>query len=406
VKRALRRALDRIAPNFEEGGRFSWLGPLFEAADTALYAPGTVTRTAPHVRDALDVKRVMGIAVIALIPCILMALYNTGYQAQSAIAAGATPLDDWRTTLYLGLGLDFDPASPLLCAIHGALYFIPMLVVTFVAGIGVEAVFATVRGHEVNEGFFVTGALIPLILPPALPLWQVALGTAFGVVFAKEIFGGTGMNFLNPALVVRAFLFFAYPADISGDAPWIAADFMEVDAFSGATLLAQASAVPGALDQATWLTAFLGRIPGSMGETSALACLLGGVLIVATGVGSWRTIAAVTLGTLGAATLFNAIGSETNPMFGVPFHWHVVLGGWAFGTIYMATDPVTSAFTDTGRWLYGFGIGALCILIRVVNPAYPEGMMLAILFMNMLAPLIDHFVVRSDVRRRRARVGA
>jgi Na+-transporting NADH:ubiquinone oxidoreductase subunit B len=405
MKSALRRALDRLGPSFEHGGPFSWLSPLYEAADTALYSPGHVTRTAPHVRDALDVKRIMGIVVIALVPCMLMAIYNTGYQAQLAIAQGAVPLDDWRTALYLGAGLEFDYTNPLLCAIHGTLYFLPMLVVAFLAGIGTEVVFAKVRGHEVNEGFFVTGALIPLILPPALPLWQVAVGTVFGVVFGKEIFGGTGMNFLNPALVVRAFLFFAYPADISGDGPWIAADFLGIDTFSGATWLAQASTTPGALEQASWTQSFLGLIPGSMGETSALACLLGAVLILGTRVGSWRVVAGVTLGTFAMASLFNWVGSETNPMFAVPFHWHIVLGGWAIGTVYMATDPVTSAFTEVGKWWYGIGIGVLCVLIRVVNPAYPEGMMLAILFMNMMAPLLDHFVVRANVQRRMARSG-
>ena len=402
----LRRALDRVEILFEPGRPLAWLHPLYEAVDTALYSPGHVTRTAPHVRDALDVKRVMGIVVVALIPCVLMALYNTGYQAQNAIAHGAAPLDDWRTALYLGLGLPFDASNPILCAIHGALYFVPVLIVAFVSGIGVEVVFAKVRGHEVNEGFFVTGALIPLILPPAIPLWQVAVGTVFGVVFAKESFGGTGMYFLNPALVVRAFLFFAYPADISGDAPWIAADFAGIDTFSGATSLAQASVTAGALQDASWMAAFLGLVPGSMGETSALACLLGAVLVLGTRVGSWRVVAGVTLGTFLTATLFNTLGSDTNPMFAVPFHWHVVTGGWALGTVYMTTDPVTSAYTEVGKWWYGVGIGALCILVRVVNPAYPEGMMLAILFMNMFAPLIDHFIVRANIRRRRARSGA
>jgi Na+-transporting NADH:ubiquinone oxidoreductase subunit B len=405
MKSALRRALDRIAPFFEDGRPLSWLEPLYEAADTALYSPGHVTRTAPHVRDGFDVKRMMGLVVIALIPCVLMALYNTGYQAQYAIAQGAVPLDDWRTTLYLGSGLRFDYTNPLFCIIHGALYFVPVLGVAFASGVAVEVLFAKVREHEVNEGFFVTGLLIPLILPPAIPLWQVAVGTMFGVVFAKEIFGGTGMNFLNPALVVRAFLFFAYPVEISGDGPWIAADFMEVDTFSGATWLAQASSTPGVLDEASWMGSFLGLIPGSMGETSALACLIGALLIVGTGVGSWRTIAGVTLGTLVMASFFNWIGSDTNPMFAVPFHWHIVLGGWAIGTVYMATDPVSSAFTDIGKWWYGVGIGLLCVMIRVANPAYPEGMMLAILFMNMLAPLFDHFVVRANIKRRMARSG-
>ena len=406
MKRALRRALDRVAPLFEDDGPLSWLEPLYEATDAALFSPGHVTRTAPHVRDGLDVKRMMGIVVLALVPCMLVALYNTGYQAQYAIAQGAAALDDWRTALYLSAGLGFDYTNPLLCAIHGALYFVPALVVAFASGGAVEVLFAKVRKHEVNEGFFVTGALIPLILPPAIPLWQVAVGTVFGVVFAKEIFGGTGMNFLNPALVVRAFLFFAYPADISGDRPWIAADFMGVDAFSGATWLAQASSTPGVLAEASWMQSFLGLTPGSMGETSALACLVGAMVIIGTGVGSWRTMVGVTLGTFVMASFFNWMGSDTNPIFAMPFHWHVVLGGWAIGTVYMATDPVSSAFTDTGKWWYGTGIGLLCVLIRVANPAYPEGMMLAILFMNLLAPLFDHFVVRANVKRRMARNGA
>lgn len=402
----LRRVLDRMAVLFEPGRPLSWLQPLYDAADTALYSPGHTTRRAPHVRDAVDLKRVMGMVMIALVPCVFMALYNTGYQAQYAIASGATPLDDWRTAIYLGLGLPFDYANPILCVLHGALYFVPVYAVAFASGIAVEVVFAKVRGHEVNEGFFVTGLLIPLILPPAIPLWQVAVGTVFGVVFAKEIFGGTGMNFLNPALVVRAFLFFAYPADISGDAPWIAADFMAVDTFTGATWLAQASTTPGALAEASWLASFVGLIPGSMGETSALACLVGVVLLLITRIASWRIVVGVTLGTFLTAALFNAIGSESNPMFAMPFHWHVVLGGWAFGTAFMATDPVTATYTEIGKWWYGLGIGALCVLVRVVNPAYPEGMMLAILFMNMFAPLIDHFVVRANIRRRRVRSGA
>lgn len=402
----LRRTLDRMSVLFEPGRPLSWLQPLYEAIDTALYSPGHVTRSAPHVRDAADMKRIMGIVMIALVPCVFMALYNTGYQAQYAIGHGAAPLPDWRTAMYLGLGLPFDYTNPILCVLHGALYFVPVFIVTFVTGIGIEVIFARVRGHEVNEGFFVTGVLIPLILPPAIPLWQVAVGTMFGVVFAKEIFGGTGMNFLNPALVVRAFLFFAYPGDISGDAPWIAADHLGIDTFTGATWLAQASAVPGALDGASWMASFVGLVPGSMGETSTLACLIGMTLLLGTRVGSWRIMAGVTLGTFLSAALFNWIGSDTNPMFAVPFHWHVVLGGWALGTVYMATDPVTAAFTEFGKWWYGLGIGVLCVLVRVVNPAYPEGMMLAILFMNMFAPLIDHFVVRANIRRRQARSGA
>jgi len=243
--------------------------------------------------------------------------------------------------------------------------------------------------------------LLPLTLPATIPLWQVAVGVAFGVIIGKEVFGGTGMNVLNPALTARAFLFFAYPGQISGDAVWTAAN--NVDGFSGATWLSRAAAEHNVLDQASWMDAFLGFIPGSMGETSTLACLLGAGVLIATRIGSWRTMAGVVLGTVIVASLLNAVGSDTNPMFAVPFWWHFVLGGWAFGTVFMATDPVSSAFTNTGRLLYGFGIGALVVLVRVVNPAYPEGMMLAILFMNLFAPLFDYFVVQGNIKRRLAR---
>jgi Na+-transporting NADH:ubiquinone oxidoreductase subunit B len=400
--RALRSLLDRLAPTFEEGGLLAPLWPFYDALDTMLFTPGQVTRTAPHIRDGLDFKRMMFFVIIALIPATVMAMYNTGYQAQTAILQGAIPLDDWRTALYTGLGLGWNPQSVWLTSFHGALYFVPVLMVTYASGLGIEAIFARVRRHEIAEGFLVSGMLIPLVLPPAIPLWQVALGTAFGVVFAKEVFGGVGMNFLNPALTTRAFLFFAYPAAISGEAPWIAANFLGVDNFTGATWLAQAGVTPGALEHADWLTAFLGRIPGSMGETSALACLIGAGFLVMTKVGSWRTMAGVTLGTFAMVWLLNWAGSDTNPMFAVPFHWHVVLGGWAFGTAFMATDPVSSAFTNLGKWVYGIGIGVMTILIRVVNPAYPEGMMLAILFMNMFAPLIDYYVVQANIQRRAA----
>ncbi len=399
----LRDRLDRIAPHFGEGGRLERLHPVWEAFDTLLYTPGRVTRTSSHVRDGLDYKRMMTIVVVALLPCFAMAFFNTGYQASLAIQAGAPPLGDWQNALFQALGGHYDPARLLDCVLLGALYVLPVYAVAMAAGLGIELVFAVVRRHEVSEGFFVTGALIPLMLPPTIPLWQVALATVVGLVFSKEVFGGTGMNFMNPALVVRAILFFAYPADISGDAPWIAADFVEVDGFTGATLLAQASAVPGALEGASWWRAFVGLVPGSMGETSTLACLLGAVLLIGTGVGSWRTMAGVVVGTVLLSVLLNQAGSTTNPMFGVPFWWHMVLGGWALGTVYMATDPVSSSYTDGGRWLYGIGIGSLCVLIRCVNPAYPEGMMLAILFMNMFAPLIDHYAIRRNIARRLAR---
>jgi Na+-transporting NADH:ubiquinone oxidoreductase subunit B len=294
--------------------------------------------------------------------------------------------------------------------VHGALYFIPVIAVTFAAGGAIEVLFAIIREHEVNEGFFVTGFLVPLTLPPTIPLWQVAVGTAFGVLIGKEVFGGTGMNILNPALTVRAFLFFAYPAEISGDKPWIAANFVGVDGFSGATWLSRAAvdgaAVLGDFGSPLWWDAFLGFIPGSMGETSAALCLLGAVILVVSQIGSWRTMAGVTLATAATATLLNLVGSQTNAFFSVPFWWHFVLGGWAFGMVFMATDPVSSAFTDKGKWIYGAGIGVLVVLVRVVNPAYPEGMMLAILFMNMFAPFIDYFVVQANIKRRLARNAA
>ncbi len=396
----------KVAPLFEKGGKFEKLYPLFEAHDTLLFTPGEVTKTGSHIRDGIDLKRMMITVVIALVPCILFAMYNTGYQIHNAYLHGASPLVDWQTSTFFYLTSSFGQApsstNPLLCILHGAIYYVPILLAAFATGGVIEAISAILRNHEINEGFLVTGMLIPLTLPPTIPLWQVALGAAFGVIFGKEVFGGTGMNFLNPALVTRAFLFFAYPAYMSGDAVWIAADFQGIDNFTGATLLAQAAATPGALETASWCQAFLGFIPGSMGETSTLMCLIGAALLLTTRIGSWRTMSGVVLGTIAVTLLFNSVGSETNPMFAVPFWWHMVLGGWALGTVFMATDPVSSAFTDTGKLYYGIGIGVMVVLIRVVNPAYPEGMMLAILFMNMFAPLIDHFIVQANIKRRMA----
>jgi Na+-transporting NADH:ubiquinone oxidoreductase subunit B len=401
---SLRSFLDQQAKHFEPGGKLEKLHALWEAQDTILYSPGKVTTGPSHVRDGLDLKRMMMTVVIALIPAIAMAMYNTGYQAHLAISRGAEPLARWQTSAMQAMGLSFDPGSLWACVVHGSLYFFPVLIVTFAAGGFWEVLFASVRRHEVNEGFFVTGFLFPLILPATIPLWQVALGISFGVVLGKEIFGGTGMNFLNPALLSRAFLFFAYPIEISGDAVWIAAK-TSADGVSGATWLAvgaeqgQAAVAQGV----RYMDAFWGLIPGSMGETSALACLIGAVILILTGVGSWRIMAGVAIGTVVMAAGLNAIGSDTNPFFATPFWWHFVLGGWAFGTVFMATDPVSAAQTDKGRWIYGVCIGVLVVLVRVVNPAYPEGMMLAILLMNVMAPLIDHYVIASNVKRRRAR---
>ena len=407
--RPLQRFLESHGRHFAKGGKLERFYPLFEAMESLAFTPASVTRGSVHVRDGLDLKRMMTVVVVALLPTVLMAMYNAGLQAHRAIAAGAEPLARWQTTAFEALGFEYS-MDFLACVVHGALYFLPVFVVGFAVGGGIEVVSAMLRGHEINEGFFVTGFLLPLTLPPTIPLWQVATGVAFGVLIGKEVFGGTGMNVLNPALTARAFLFFAYPAEISGDAPWIAAKHVGVDGFSGATALSKAAsegvAALGEFGSEAWMEAFLGFIPGSMGETSAALCFLGAIILIITRIGSWRTLLGVALGSFVIATLLNFVQSDTNMMFSVPFHWHVVIGGWAFGTVFMATDPVSSAFTDAGRFIYGLGIGAMVILVRVVNPAYPEGMMLAILFMNMFAPLIDHFFVAANIKRRVARNGA
>jgi Na+-transporting NADH:ubiquinone oxidoreductase subunit B len=412
----LRKFLDRIEPHFKEGGKLEKLYPIYEATDTILYTPGDTTKGKVHVRDALDLKRMMITVVFALLPCVLMALYNTGLQANTWVANGGAALDTWQESLYLWLGYGYEPTSLWANIMHGAVYFIPVLLVTFIVGGHIEVLFAAVRKHEVNEGFLVTGFLFPLICPPTIPLWQVALGISFGVVVGKEVFGGTGMNVFNPALTGRAFLFFAYPAQISGDSPWIAADLTQsVDGISGATNLSSAASFETGTQEIfpwgaetvfneAWVDSFVGFTPGSMGETSAVACLIGAAILILTRVGSWRTMVGVVVGTIGMATLLNSLsGNVGNPMFGVSPMWHMVVGGWAFGMVFMATDPVSSAFTERGKLIYGLFIGILVVLIRVVNPAYPEGMMLAILFMNMFAPLIDNFYVQANIKRRKAR---
>ena len=406
----LRRLLDYLGKPFEPGHKLERLHPLFEAMDTLFYTPSRVTRTGAHVRDALDLKRMMMLVVIAALPCVFMAMWNTGLQANLALdPAKVAALDGWRHDVIRLLGVGYAPTNFAANVIHGALYFLPLYIVTMVVGLSWEILFAVVRREEVNEGFFVTGILFPLILPATTPLWQAALAISFGVIFAKELFGGTGMNFINPALAARAFLFFAYPASMSGDQVWTAVPpGMAVDGFSGATALAQMRQMTGSFSDLplSWWTSFIGLEPGSMGETSALACLIGAVVLIATGIGSWRTMAGVTLGTVLMASLFNAIGSATNPYFAVPFWWHMVAGGWAFGMVFMATDPVTSPYTEAGRWIYGILIGAFVVLIRVVNPAYPESMMLVILFMNVIAPVIDYGSIKANIRRRERRRAA
>ena len=349
--------------------------------------------------------------VVALIPAVFMAMYNTGWQAYKAFQGGAQPLANWQTDAMAALGFDIVGSGDFLTLlVHGAMYYLPVVIMTLAIGGNIEAIFAIVRKHDINEGFLVTWMLFPLTLPPTIPLWQVAVGIAFGVLIGKEVFGGTGMNILNPALTARAFLFFAYPAQISGDKVWIAAQ-TSADGYSGATWLGQVATATGTKEEtllmlqqeASWMDAFLGLVPGSMGETSALACLIGAIVLVITRVGSWRIMVSLVIGSFVASTFLNAIGSETNQLINVPFHWHIVLGGWAFGAIFMATDPVSAAHSNTGKWIYGFLIGVLAIFIRVLNPAFPEGMMLAILFMNVFAATIDHYVVQANVRRRSAR---
>tara|TARA_B100001013_G_C24612319_1_gene443724 strand:- start:8 stop:1231 length:1224 start_codon:yes stop_codon:yes gene_type:complete len=406
--RLLRKFLDSQSKHFQRGGNLEIIYPLYEAIDTFLFTPSSVTKGSSHVRDGLDLKRMMITVVIALIPPIFMAMYNTGYQAHLAISKGAIPLETWQTVTMHWLGLaNFNPGDFWACLIHGALYYLPVLFLTFFVGGNCEALFAIVRKHEINEGFLVTGMLFPLVLPPTIPLWQVALGITFGVILGKEIFGGTGMNILNPALTARAFLFFAYPADISGDRVWIAAN-TSVDGISGATWLAETSnkGLSTLTSGLSWWDAFIGLVPGSMGETSALACLIGAMILIFSKIGSWRIILGVGVGSLIASTFLNMISSETNPFLTVPFWWHIVLGGWAFGTVYMATDPVSASHSNTGKYIYGLIIGLLAILIRVVNPAYPEGMMLAILFVNLFAGLIDYFVIQANIKRRRKRYAA
>jgi|TARA_B110000977_G_scaffold61288_1_gene83248 Na+-transporting NADH:ubiquinone oxidoreductase subunit B len=398
----VRKYLDRIQPLFIKDGRLEKYYVLYEMIDTFLYTPSKVTAHAPHVRDAIDIKRVMAYVVVATMPCIMVGLWNIGYQANTAMMQmGMETVPGIRGELLSLLPSSYDPNSGIANFFHGLSYFLPIYTVTLLAGGFWEVLFASVRNHEVNEGFLVTSMLFALTLPPDMPLWMVALGISFGVVIGKEVFGGTGKNFLNPALTGRCFLFFAYPAYMSGDAVWTA-----VDGFSGATPLGLA-ALDGLqaiyANGITWSQTFFGTIQGSIGSTSTLACLLGGVFLIYTRIANWRIIFGVFAGMVATSLLFNLIGSESNPMYAMPWYWHLTLGGFAFGMIFMATDPVSAAMSNTGRLTYGVLIGFMTILIRVVNPAYPEGIMLAILFANILAPSIDHFVVQANIRRRQRR---
>lgn len=398
---SLRRILDNMEPHFHKGGRFEKWYALYEAADTIFYKPADVTKTTSHVRDGIDLKRIMITVWLCTFPAMFFGMYNIGFQANTILAElGQAGLEGWRGAL-LAMFTAHNPASLWDNFLLGAMYFVPIYATVFIVGGFWEVLFAMKRGHEVNEGFFVTSVLFALTCPPDLPLWQAALGISFGVVIGKEVFGGTGKNFLNPALVGRAFLFFAYPAELSGDGVWTV-----VDGYTGATPLSIAaqqgmSAVSGHL---TWFDAFLGFEQGSIGETSALALTIGGVVLLAMGIASTRIVLGVIIGTVVTTLVYNWLGAGSdNPMFTVPFWWHFVMGGYALGLFFMATDPVSASMTNTGKWWFGALIGFMVITIRVVNPAFPEGMMLAILFANMFAPTIDYFVVQSNIKRRLAR---
>ena len=395
----LRSFFDRIEPAFEKGGRYERYFPLYEMVESFLYTPKTVTTVAPHARSYIDMKRIMTYVVLATVPCIILGCYNTGLHTNAAIAEfGAS---GWRAWIIDTVGIGFNAGNPLANFLHGLLYFLPIYITTLVAGGICEVIFATIRRHEVNEGFLVTSMLYTLTLPASTPLWQVALGIIFGVVIGKEVFGGTGKNFLNPALTGRAFLYFAYPAQMSGDAVWV-----PVDGFTGATALA-ISASEGYQNLANygmdWTSAFFGMVPGSFGETSTVAALLGLLFLLATRIANWRMVVGCLAGMIAFSALLNVIGSDSNPMFSMPWYWHLVVGGYAFGLVFMVTEPVSASHTNLGRFYYGLLIGFMVVMIRVINPAFPEGMMLSILFGNVFAPLIDYFVVQSNIKRRAKR---
>lgn len=384
-----------VKPSFVEGGKLEKYYPVFDALETFLFVPGhTAKKGGSHIRDGIDMKRTMIMVVLALVPALLFGIWNTGHQ------------------YYLALG---EMASFMDKVIYGAIKVLPILVVSYAAGLGVEFIFAIIKKHQVNEGFLVSGMLIPLCLPVEIPLWMVAAATIFAVIIGKEVFGGTGMNILNVALTARAFLFFAYPTWMSGDKVWIGDMTNEsvayADGSTGATLLAQATEKSsGFIDAAgaqygdSFMAAFLGLIPGSIGETSTLAILIGAAILLITGIGSWKIMLSGVIGAYVMGLLFNAWGA--NEFMNVPAHYHLVMGGFAFGIVFMATDPVSAAQTPTGKYIYGFLIGMLGIMIRVFNPAYPEGIMLAILFMNVMAPLIDHYVIQANIKRRKKRTVA
>ncbi len=382
----LKQFFEKTEPLVQKNAKYHWLHSVHDGFFTLLFVKKNTAKTGTHVHDYLDTKRLMGMVVLALVPAILFGMYNTGFQHFKAIGELAST----------GFFEVF---------IYGLLKVIPVIIVSYVVGLGIEFVFAQIRGHEINEGFLVSGMLIPLIMPIETPLWMIALATAFAVIIGKEVFGGTGMNIWNPALVARAFVFFAYPAQMSGNSVWVSLSESDkvVDGFSGATPMADAAA--GHINFSV-ADAFFGFIPGSIGETSTLAILIGAFILIVTGVGSWKIMVSTVAGGVTMGLILNAFAGSaglspaTAVYFGLPFWEHLIIGGFAFGAVFMATDPVSAAQTEKGKWIYGFLIGVLAIIIRVLNPAYPEGMMLAILLMNTFAPLIDHYVVKGNINRR------
>ena len=388
--KALRNFFEKTKPYVQKGARYHWLHSTHDAFFTLAFVPKNTSRSGSHIHDHIDLKRTMSFVIIALLPSLLLGMYNVGYQHFKAIG-------ELASTGFFDVFL------------YGLLKVLPVVVVSYVSGLAIEFAFAQMRGHDVNEGFLVSGMLIPLVMPINTPLWMVAIATAFAVVFGKEVFGGTGMNIWNPALLARAFLFFAYPAQMSGEKVWISLSESDkvVDGFSGATILGNAAA--GNIEFNVF-DAFIGLIPGSIGETSALAILLGAVFLIITGVGSWKIMVSTVAGgvvmgiILNLASGISGLSPAAAAYFSMPFWHHLIIGGFAFGAVFMATDPVSAAQTDTGKWIYGFLIGVTAILFRVINPAYPEGMMLAILLMNTFAPLIDHYVVEANIKRRLKRV--
>jgi len=376
---SLRRKLDKLKPHFSEGGRFEKLRSVFEGFEAFMFVSDRVTYKGSHIRDNTDLKRTMTVVIIALLPALLFGAYNTGLQHYRSIGLSTTHLQMFW---------------------FGFIKILPLIIVSYVVGLGIEFTAAQIRGHEINEGFLVTGLLIPMIMPIDVPLWMLAIATAFAVILGKEVFGGTGMNVFNPALLARAFIFFSYPGWMTGDKVWtegLTAGLNVVDGYSGATPLSMCTL--GETDRLpSFMEMFIGTIPGSIGETSTIAILIGAIILIITGIGSWKIMTGVFAGGLFTGLLFNVLSA--NSYMELPFYYHFVMGGFAFGAVFMATDPVSGAQTERGKWIYGFLIGIFSLIFRVLNPAYPEGVMLAILLMNLFAPLIDYYVIQSHIKRR------